>query len=398
MKSRVYSFLSYLCLVALVAAWSVLLIGSVNFARAEDTVHVDRLKSEVLRESLTKKNDGEVSVNDLERAERKLRAAEEQLLLQQSRPAVDEGALKTAAHAGAGAAADSEPAANAAAGAPSVAHKPDAGQGSQITSADVNRAIRVLEEAGALRDTASAEKASGPAAPAIPAQDSQPAKDAPPREVAGAESGSVTTVVASTVRPSLEARNVELTKSLDASQARINELLKQLDETRNRLMIAETQVERLSSIIGTRKPVAAAAAKNLNIVSRNSGGTTVTVDNRGSDSTAAPRQVSASRTEPRNESRTEDDMQIATVIGDKVHLRTGPGKDNSPLMAVSKGTRLAVEMRNGEWYRVIAPTGTRAWISSEMVAFGIGSRSSPTQATRVKGFNSGLENDAVALR
>ena len=85
-------------------------------------------------------------------------------------------------------------------------------------------------------------------------------------------------------------------------------------------------------------------------------------------------------------------MQIAVVTADKVHLRTGPGKENSPLMAVTKGTRLAVETKNGDWYRVIAPTGARAWVSSDVISFSTADKIKSVSKNQVVGFDGNYEN------
>lgn len=91
--------------------------------------------------------------------------------------------------------------------------------------------------------------------------------------------------------------------------------------------------------------------------------------------------------------RPSDDTPVATVVSEKANLRTGPGADNSPLMSVTRGTRLVVETKQGDWYRVISPTGTRAWVSSDVVAFGPTSQSSPTRTVRIRGFDGSLESD-----
>ncbi len=165
-------------------------------------------------------------------------------------------------------------------------------------------------------------------------------------------------------------RESELEKLLaDANQKNI-ELSKELDDTRNRLMIAETQVERLSSIIDT-------SGKN-----KNSGYS-------ANDANIA-RSMARSRPVQKQESSESyaSDMQIAVVTADKVHLRTGPGKENSPLMAVTKGTRLAVETKNGDWYRVIAPTGARAWVSSDVISFSTADKIKSVSKNQVVGFDS----------
>lgn len=66
-------------------------------------------------------------------------------------------------------------------------------------------------------------------------------------------------------------------------------------------------------------------------------------------------------------SGTEGELPVATVIVDKAYLRTGPGKEHSPVMALSRGTRLVVERQEGSWYEVTGPTGQRLWAAGEVI-------------------------------
>jgi hypothetical protein len=161
----------------------------------------------------------------------------------------------------------------------------------------------------------------------------------------------------------------DLEKQLAAVIQRNNDLMKELDDTRNRLMIAETQVERLSSIIDN-------TGKNKNVASSEA------VDADVASSITRSKQI-----QRQDDAPVDSDMQIAVVTAEKVHLRTGPGKENSPLMAVTKGTRLAVETRNGEWYRVIAPTGARAWVSEDVISFSTADKIKSGSNNQVVGFN-----------
>jgi hypothetical protein len=205
--------------------------------------------------------------------------------------------------------------------------------------------------------------------PAVITVESQPARSAGPQvqNAAAAESA-----------------NAETKRQLEASQRRASALSRELEETRNRLIIAETEVERLSNVLAERNK--ASLAKYSPNQARTSAGS----------APAASRVVTLPLPRPQQE-KMADDMLIATVVVDKVNLRTGPGKDNSPLMTVSKGTRLAIETRNGEWYRVVSPTGARAWVSSEGLAFGPNGQDSPTSTIKIKGYDSHLEDEASRI-
>jgi hypothetical protein len=183
------------------------------------------------------------------------------------------------------------------------------------------------------------------------------------------------TTISSEIISSLREQNIRLSTRLQEAQSKNAELIKTLDETRNRLMLAETQVERLSAILENRNAKAIktspelTASKNqhyaqppINIIARRQ---TAVSQEPSQTLTKETSSISSHKISDRIGANIE--IPIATVVADKVNLRTGPGRDNSPLMSVSKGTRLAVETRVGDWFRVIAPNGTRAWIESEVV-------------------------------
>lgn len=182
----------------------------------------------------------------------------------------------------------------------------------------------------------------------------------------------------------LQSENDDLLKKLRQKDARIGELQKELDEARNRLILAETEVERLSNQLD---------ARNRSSLSRLVAPAAKTQPER---TMQAPLRTEARQAAPRVEAPApeDNDMQIATVISDKVHLRTGPGENNSPIMDVTRGTRLTVETRKGNWLRVNTPAGTRAWISSEHVEFGSGKSSS---ALRIRGYDASAEEEAFKL-
>lgn len=167
----------------------------------------------------------------------------------------------------------------------------------------------------------------------------------------------------------------DLKKKLAQKDDRIRDLQKELEEARNRLILAETEVERLSSQLDNR---------NRSSLSRMSAPAGQTQAVKKLPAEKAP--AAAPRVE--NTAAEESDMQVATVIAEKAHLRLGPGENNSPIMDVTRGTRLTVETRKGNWLRVNTPTGTRAWISGDVVEFGSGKSSS---ALRIRGYDASVE-------
>ncbi|RMD88143.1 MAG: hypothetical protein D6808_00195 [Candidatus Dadabacteria bacterium] len=172
---------------------------------------------------------------------------------------------------------------------------------------------------------------------------------------------------------SLKAENASLKKALKIARSKSASLRKELERAKSRLMVAQTKIERLSHMMDVEYRRARFSGKR---------------DNTKLFKATKRRTVASSPSE---------DLPIVTVTAKKAYLRAGPGKNNSPLMTVKKGTRLAVETRKGEWYRVTTPTGSRAWISSEVVAFGADERSSPSTMIKIKGYDSDAEDKAFNL-
>jgi hypothetical protein len=188
---------------------------------------------------------------------------------------------------------------------------------------------------------------------------------------------------------SLEASTDSMRSELQRSRERVALLERQLDESRSQLSIAETEVTRLSGLLDSKTRASLgkynlpmpAAAPVKPVVAQ-----------------PAPRQASAKVAQPVVDVRppsADADLQVATVAVDKADLRLGPGKNHSALMSLRRGSRLMVEARQGEWYRVFAPNGDRAWIAASLVTFGDGASTlNDGSSVRVKGFTANAEEEA----
>jgi hypothetical protein len=177
--------------------------------------------------------------------------------------------------------------------------------------------------------------------------------------------------------------NIALKKELDVSHKRIADLERQLEEVRGQLTMAETELSRLATISEARN--------------RASLGRAALPAPAQSGSAAAPVAAKARLESPHIEPTpaSSADLTIATVDVEKAELRLGPGKNHSALMTVAKGSRLAVEARQGDWLRVFAPNGQRAWVQSKVVTFGSkGQAKSVSSTVRVHGYSSSLEDEA----
>jgi uncharacterized protein YraI len=182
---------------------------------------------------------------------------------------------------------------------------------------------------------------------------------------------------------------------LTASELRARELEQQLSEAKSQLSAAEVEINRLSGIIsgGARARLSARSAEAATRIPA------PVVNNETSGARQKPilaayeeRRPIAAEVAPPSPSQS---LQVATVAVDKAELRLGPGKNHSALMAIPRGSRLAVEVRQGEWYRVFAPTGERAWIQSSLVRFGEGAASmNDGSSVKVRGYDVSVEQQA----
>jgi hypothetical protein len=175
-----------------------------------------------------------------------------------------------------------------------------------------------------------------------------------------------------------------LRRELEASQRRVSELERHLEELKGQLTMAETELSRMATL---------SEARNRASLGRISAPQTETT--KRPEEAAPPSKIVHTEAPAPEPLPASNDLMIVTVAVDKAELRLGPGKNHSALMAVGRGSRLAVEARQGEWYRVFAPNGQRAWVLSRVVTVGDKlTMERGNSAVRVKGYSSSLEDEA----
>ncbi len=187
----------------------------------------------------------------------------------------------------------------------------------------------------------------------------------------------------------LETTNADLRRELHTKNQQLESLQKEVIELRSQLSMAEVEVNRLSSIMDA-KTRASLGQYSIQTPKRSD-----TATYSGEPQAARPQAaVSAPVSDVRPPSP-EAALQVATIAVSKADLRLGPGTNHSPLMPLPRGSRLTVETRQGEWLRVFAPSGERAWIHASLVTFGDSAGSANSRsAVAVKGFDANAEEEA----
>jgi hypothetical protein len=174
-----------------------------------------------------------------------------------------------------------------------------------------------------------------------------------------------------------------------------------LEEVKVKLMLAETQVERLSAIIdqrgdddlrrfggsSSRQPAGYGASGRPRVAEMppamdegyaRQGSRVIAMPDNGGEQPMrqAPRQglgsavSSAPSLMPASRVDTDRDTPIATVVSKKALVRSGPSESEAVLSTLATGAKVTVETQQGNWFRVIAPDGVRVWISAYDIAFG----------------------------
>jgi hypothetical protein len=161
-----------------------------------------------------------------------------------------------------------------------------------------------------------------------------------------------------------------------------------------RLAIAESQVALLTKEVETTKNALARSETRAAEISR------LLADG---PSPTAPRMVESENLEadtyafngPGGVTSTSPSPAVpnARVVKSRTNLRTGPSARESSIAHLDRDSIVTIERRNGAWYRIISPDGTRGWVSGASLLFDEGNF--PTSTVRVIGYRPGREPTGI---
>lgn len=183
--------------------------------------------------------------------------------------------------------------------------------------------------------------------------------------------------------------NALLRSQLEQRDLQVAGLTKQVQELQSQLTIAEVEVERLSAVMDAKVRASLGQYK----ITPPSAATQAAprVDNGRNAALPLSAPTPSRDVQPPSP---DSNLEVATVAVQKAELRLGPGNNHSALLSLPGGSRLAVEMRQGSWLRVFAPSGERAWIHASLVRFGESTGKTDGSAVAVKGFSTAVEDEA----
>jgi hypothetical protein len=172
-------------------------------------------------------------------------------------------------------------------------------------------------------------------------------------------------------------RDVELTllrERVAALTTRNRQVEAELEAAQRQLVTSETEVERLNEFLNDQGRA---------YLDRASGSPS---DGRPSPPRRAPNsegeynptsrrapsnidQISGSRPSPAGALQADRDAPIATIIAASAAGREEPSSSAAVIETLPESSRVAVERRSGDWYRVLSPQGIRVWIAAKDLSF-----------------------------
>jgi len=172
-------------------------------------------------------------------------------------------------------------------------------------------------------------------------------------------------------------KETEESQELETAKNKITSLTAELEETKSRLLIAETQVARLQKFLDEKSSNDVSNLANKNRISPPKMSPPLKVIRKEPTEQEIDREVVEALKQqenlvPAQKVDAEQELPIATINISGTAGRTGPARSESIITTLEEGVRVPVETRQGEWIRVITPTGVRVWVPESSVTFNRG--------------------------
>jgi len=150
--------------------------------------------------------------------------------------------------------------------------------------------------------------------------------------------------------------NMEDMPAATNNGAEVNRLKKEVISLKGKLKLKEEEVSALSAGKPYRPSPAQTDDRSSAVKKpQDQSASRAAVASKPAPQVAAPLSKSSVR-----------DMRVKVTVP-KANLRTGPGKKHGVVTQIAKGVVLSAESRSGSWFRVLDPTGKRAFISDDVV-------------------------------
>jgi len=172
-------------------------------------------------------------------------------------------------------------------------------------------------------------------------------------------------------------RDVELTllrERIAALTTRNRQVEAELESAQRQLLISETEVERLNEFLNDQgraylDSASGSPADRRSIPLRRSANPEVEYQPNNRRDSSSIGRMSGSRPSPAGALQADRDAPIATITSRSAAGREEPSSSAAVIDNLEEGSRVAVERRSGDWYRVLSPQGIRVWIAANDLSF-----------------------------
>jgi hypothetical protein len=172
-------------------------------------------------------------------------------------------------------------------------------------------------------------------------------------------------------------RDVELTllrERIAALTTRNRQVEAELETAQRQLVISETEVERLNEFLNDQgraylDRASGSPSDGRSIPPRRPPSNSAVDYYPTSRRAPSIGQMSSSRPSPAGALQADRDAPIATIIAASAAGREEPSSSAAVIDTLPESSRVAVERRSGDWYRVLSPQGIRVWIAASDLSF-----------------------------
>lgn len=175
------------------------------------------------------------------------------------------------------------------------------------------------------------------------------------------------------------------------AESQVKILSRELETTRQSLRSAERRIDELSDLVQSTYSQGDSAKRDEPILPEFFDGEDAELPRAddGARASLAPRPSLRGQPLPAawNGATT---AEIATISADRAPVRVGPNRNESTIFTLDRFHQVRIELRSGEWYRIITNSGSRGWISGQALTFG-NVDSDPNSSVRIRGYNSKYE-------
>jgi hypothetical protein len=174
------------------------------------------------------------------------------------------------------------------------------------------------------------------------------------------------------------------------AESQVEILSKELDTTRQSLRSAERRIDELSALVRSTYTEDSKRSTNLfagdGPVEHSPVPAEPVLDAGARASLRSDRSYPDAHVPMSDSWNAASGAEIATVVADRTPMRVAPNRNENVMFSLSRRQQVRIELRAGEWFRVITPDGSRGWLQGQHLVFG-NVEGDPNSTVSIKSYN-----------